>query len=246
VSRPTTRFEIKYRLAPDHGKALRAYIEGLGFMQPDANGEGGSPLYSVHSLYLDSLDWSIYRDTRAGNFERFKLRARCYAFTPDAIAFLEVKHRAGEAMWKTRAPVSRLDAIRAVNREPIEADWTPAVENFRAWADRRRAIPRVWVTYRRYAYVGGTRDLVRVTFDTRIQVAPPTLDMSEPPVWYPVKEVEALEVLELKYTGSYPRWLAETVRKFDLERKAMSKYKYGVDLIRAKGLDQVNLARGAA
>lgn len=241
MTRPATRFEIKYRISPDHGAALREHIERMGLMTPDENGEGGSALYSVHSLYLDGPDWSIYRDTRAGNFERFKLRARCYAFTHDAPMFMEVKHRAGEAMWKTRAPVPRRDAVRILNNEPVDARWTPALENFRAWMDRRRAFPRVWITYRRYAYVGGARDLVRITFDTRIQAAPPTLDASEPPEWFPIKEVWSLEVLELKYTGSYPRWLAELVRRFDLERKAMSKYRHGVDLIRGRNLDRVNV-----
>lgn len=237
MARQNTRFEIKYRIAPDHGAALRRYIERLGFMTPDENGEGGSPLYSVHSLYLDGPDWSIYRDTRAGNFERFKLRARCYSFAPDAMMFLEVKHRAGEAMWKTRAPISRRDALDLLWGGAPDLKSTPAMDNFRLWQDRRRAYPRVWVTYRRYAYVGGVRDLVRITFDTKIQCAPPTRDLSEPPKWYPIDDVWNLEVLELKYSGSYPSWLADVVRKFDLERKSMSKYKYSVDLIQRLGID---------
>ena len=69
-------------------------------------------------------------------------------------------------------------------------------------------------------------------FDDRIHAAPPTDDLSEPPQWYPLPEVKGLVVLELKYTGSYPGWVADLVRRFNLQRNSMSKYKQGVDVLR--------------
>jgi hypothetical protein len=87
------------------------------------------------------------------------------------------------------------------------------------------------VTYQRSAWVGGDRGLVRVTFDTEIRCAPATGGLVEPALWYPLPEVKGLVILELKYNGSYPGWVAETVRKFDLERRAMSKYRHAVDVV---------------
>ena len=239
------RFEIKYRLSPEQAAEMRAWIGHAGHLAADANGEGGSAAYNVHSLYLDTADWGIYRETRAGLQQRYKLRARCYEWTAKARVFLEVKHRANEFMWKTRAEVSKGDAIRILNDEvPVETPTSFALENFRGLTDRRRAYPRVWVTYRRHAYVGGIRDLVRVTFDTRIKAAPPTFAMEEPPRWYALPEVAGLEILELKYTGSYPSWVADMVRRFDLERKAMSKFRHAVDLVTApEGPVMADLAR---
>lgn len=226
------RFEIKYRIGADRADAVRQWILRTGHLEPDAFGEGGSAAYNVHSLYLDSPDWAIYRETRAGLQQRYKVRARCYEWSARRKVFLEVKHRANEFMWKTRAEVTLLDAVRATNGEPVlHAPPGPALDNFRALVDRRRLRPACWVTYRRHAYVGGTRDLVRVTFDTRIQAAPPTYDMGEPARWYTVPESAGLEILELKYTGSYPNWIAEMVRRFDLERRAFSKFRYGIDLV---------------
>lgn len=211
---------------------MRAWIRASGHLTADEHGEGGSAAYNVHSLYLDNADWGIYRETRAGLQQRYKLRARCYDFTPNARIFLEVKHRTNEFMWKTRAEVGKLDAVRILNGDvPLHSPSTPALENFRGLMDRRRAFPRLWITYRRHAYVGGTRDLVRVTFDTRIMAAPPGAGLDEPPHWYPLPEVRGIEVLELKYTGSYPSWVADMVRRFDLERRAMSKFRHGVDLL---------------
>jgi hypothetical protein len=232
--RIATRYEVKYRISPERAEQVREWI--ARYMEADANGEGGSARYPVHSLYLDSADWRIYRETRNGNFSRFKLRARTYAFNATAPVFLEVKARDGEAMRKSRAESDRAEAIRILEGGIPRNRGGSALENFRTHMDRYRAYPRAWVTYDRFAYVGGERGLVRVTFDSAIACAPPTHGMTEPPRWYPIPDVRGIVVLEVKYTGSYPLWVADTVRRFDLERKSMSKYRYAVELL--PGLEQ--------
>ena len=232
--RPSTRYEIKYRISPEQADTLRRWLPR--HMEADAYGEGGSSMYDVHSLYLDGPDWSIYRDTRNGAFARFKLRARCYRFDPEAPVFLEVKARQGEAMTKSRAPLAHADALDilrgGIPRREVD---TAAVEAFRKEMDRRQAFPRAWVTYRRSAWVGGERGLVRITFDDHIRCGAPTTDLREPERWWPLPEVRGLVVLEVKYSGSYPQWVAEMIRKFDLERKSMSKYRHAVDVLRGLG-----------
>lgn len=204
----------------------------MGHLSPDEYGEGGTASYNVHSLYLDSAQWGLYKDTKSGLFERYKARARCYQFTEDADVFLEIKHRAGEAMWKTRARLPRAAARRILSGGAAgDAPTTPALENFRMLMDRRALHPACWITYRRHAYVGTGRELVRVTFDSRIKSALPTADLSEPPVWHALPEVAHLEVLEVKYTGSYPSWVADMIRRFHLSRWSMSKYKQGVEVL---------------
>jgi hypothetical protein len=225
--RPSTRYEIKYRISREHAEAVRVWI--ARHMEPDAFGEGGAARYHVHSLYLDNADWRIYRETRNGTKTRFKLRARIYDFEGVSPAFLEVKARDGEAMTKTRAVVSRADARAVLSGQLPSCPDSAALRNFRDHTDRVRAYPRVWVTYVRSAWVGGDRGLVRVTFDSDIACAPPTEGLVAPTRWHLLPEVRDKVVLELKYTGSYPRWLAETIRTFDLERRAMSKYRQAVE-----------------
>jgi hypothetical protein len=238
----TTRYEIKYHVSVAHRDAITRWLSQ--FMEPDAFGEGGGASYSVHSLYLDSDTWSIFEDTSFGRFRRFKLRARTYAFTPDANVFLEVKSRAGEAMWKTRGEVPRSEAIRILNGEaPLKLRSTPAVEAFRATMDLRDAVPKAWVTYRHDAWVGFDRDnLVRVTFDYYIRCAWPTADLSEPPVWYDVPVTKNLMVLELKYTHSYPPWISDLIRHFDLNRQAMSKYRHSIEMMRGEPKEMERMA----
>ena len=227
--RPATRFEIKYRILPERAEEVRRAI--ARHMEPDAFGEGGSARYDVHSLYLDNADWRIFRETRNGNFARFKLRARIYDFEGVSPVFLEVKARQGEAMTKTRAVVSREDGAAVLAGGLPSCPSTAALDNFRDHMDRYRAYPRAWVTYERSAWVGGDRGLVRVTFDSAIRCGHPTEGLAPPERWLPLPLVEGLVVLEIKYSGSYPRWVAEIVRTHDLERKSMSKYRHAVDVL---------------
>ncbi|MDP2315971.1 MAG: polyphosphate polymerase domain-containing protein [Pseudomonadota bacterium] len=236
--RIATRYEVKYRISPELAEQVREWI--ARYMEPDAHGEGGSARYPVHSLYLDDADWRIYRETRNGNFSRFKLRARTYSFTPNAPVFLEVKSRNGEAMRKSRGEVDRAEAVRILDGGTPRNRGGGAIENFRTHMDRYRAYPRAWVTYERFAYVGGDRGLVRITFDSAIACAPPTRGLAEPERWYPIDDVKGIVVLELKYNGSYPAWVADTIRRFGLERRSMSKYRHAVEVL--QGMESTTLA----
>lgn len=226
--RQAVRYEIKYRLSPRHAEDVVRHISR--YMKADEYGEGGSACYPVHSLYLDSPDYSCYWDTAKKAVSRYKIRARCYNFAEERTFFLEIKARNGEAMTKSRGMAS-LPETRDILHGllPHRSRPDPGLDAFIQKRDARRARPVAWITYQRAAYVGGERSLVRVTFDTQIRVAPPTDDLSEPPRWYDLPEVAGLSVLEIKYTGSYPAWVAEAVRRCDLTRMSMSKYRQGIE-----------------
>lgn len=230
---PTVRYEIKYRIPPQTAEEMAHHIGR--YMTADEHGEGGSACYPVHSLYLDSPGFRLYRDTVEGAFSRYKLRARCYNFAAERSFFLEVKSRRGEAMTKSRA-LADIESTRSALLGVGDPDGNKALGTFLARRDDLRARPTTWITYDRAAYVGGERSLVRITFDSRVRAALPTPDLGEPPTWYDLPEVVGLVVLEIKYTGSYPAWVAETVRRFNLTRSSMSKYKQGVDELIARNL----------
>lgn len=230
---PTVRYEIKYRIPPQIAEEMAHHIRR--YMTADEHGEGGSACYPVHSLYLDSPGFRLYRDTVEGAFSRYKLRVRCYNFEPQRSFFLEVKSRRGEAMTKSRA-LADIGTTAAAIAGVGDPDGNKALGTFFARRDELRARPTAWITYDRAAYVGGERSLVRITFDSRVKAALPTADLGQPATWYDLPEVVGLVVLEIKYTGSYPAWVAETVRRFNLTRSSMSKYKQGVDTLIGRNL----------
>lgn len=230
--RPAVRYEIKYRLSPRHAEDVVRHISR--YMKADEYGEGGSARYPVHSLYLDSPDYGCYWDTAKKAYSRYKIRARCYNFEPERNFFLEIKSRSGEAMTKSRGQATlpeTLDVLSGLLPLTPRTRPDPGLDAFLRARDARRARPVAWVTYQRAAYVGGERSLVRVTFDTEIRAALPTADLAEPQQWFDLPEVTGLTVLEVKYTGSYPAWVAEAVRRCGLVRMSMSKYRQGIDVL---------------
>lgn len=235
--RPAVRYEIKYRLTPQVADDVLQHISR--YMTADEHGEGGSADYPVHSLYLDSPDFSTYWDTKKKAYSRFKIRARCYNFEPERSFFLEIKSRSGEAMTKTRALATVTETRDVLGgllpARPLEK-YDSNMHAFLKVRDARRAQSTCWVTYQRTAYVGGERGLVRITFDNHIRAGLPTADLSEPERWYDLPEVRGLSVLEVKYTGSYPAWVAEVVRRCNLNRSSMSKYRQGIEALTAHNL----------
>ena len=235
--RPTVRYEIKYRISPQIAEDVMHYISR--YMTADEHGEGGSADYPVHSLYLDSPDFSTYWDTQKKAYSRFKIRARCYNFEPQRSFFLEIKSRSGEAMTKTRALATVTETKDVLGGfqpdRPLE-QYDSGLHAFLKARDDRRARSTCWITYQRSAFVGGERGLVRVTFDTNIRAGLATVDLSEPQLWYDLPEVRGLTVLEVKYTGSYPAWVAEAVRRCNLNRSSMSKYRQGIEALAARNL----------
>ena len=101
-----SRFELKFLVDEYCAKGIRDFARG--YLEPDeyANRDEGNS-YLIASLYLDNPDLLLYRQTMAGEKNRFKLRIRFYDDNPDHPAFLEIKRRVTDVVRKERAKVTR-------------------------------------------------------------------------------------------------------------------------------------------
>src|SRR3989337_1509240 len=63
--------------------------------------------YRVNSLYLDTPQFGLYRQSTEGIRNRYKLRVRFYDAAEDSPAFLEVKRRVANTIYKQRAAVAK-------------------------------------------------------------------------------------------------------------------------------------------
>src|SRR5258708_7312091 len=100
------RMELKYIVNENVASGVRSFI-GC-FLEIDEFGAGLPDFsYPVHSLYLDSDDLALYRQTINGNPNRFKLRLRFYDDDETAPVYLEVKQRLNAAILKQRVGVRR-------------------------------------------------------------------------------------------------------------------------------------------
>ena len=245
----SSRFELKYivdeRCAAGVRDFVRSYLEPDEFADPD---QGNS--YQISSLYLDSPGLALYRQTVAGEKNRFKLRIRFYDNSPDGPAFLEIKRRVTDVILKQRAMVARQGVLDFLGGKGPDESWLmgsngadkpgAALQAFSNLSDSLGAGPSIYVSYRREAYVSPGSNSVRVTFDRQLlsstyehgaKLALPTRG-ARPKIGNSDKVI-----LELKFTDRFPQWMRELAHVFDLQRTSVPKY---VLCINAMGIEPVH------
>ena len=224
------RFECKYLLTQAQANLTRRFLEG--WVQPDPNA-GRNNEYPISSLYLDTPDLQLFRETIEGNEDRFKLRIRSYADAPDAPVFLEIKKRRNRIVRKLRCRVSRRDferliitgSIELANRSPAEVE---TCEEFRTKMFARGAAPVVQIGYMREAWIGRDDPEVRVTFDRRLlSCATDSAQLRLPTSSWDTVEARRI-VLELKFNDRCPAWMLQAIKAFSLVRTSYSKYTHAV------------------
>jgi len=228
-----SRHESKYLIDPALVPEIRRFLRP--FAVPDSYAETWPGYrYPICSLYLDSQDWMLYRQTVDGERNRFKLRVRTYSDDPAKPAFLEVKRKLNRIVHKRRAGVSREQARALVNRGRLDLGGLPRQDRrdadyFYQYVALTESRPVVRVKYKREAYVARSNEPVRVTIDTDLMHAiTPDFDLRHTEGRWtsiPLKGV----ILEIKFTERFPCWVQELIQTFGLGQRAVPKYVWSVD-----------------
>jgi hypothetical protein len=228
------RFEMKYLITESEAAAVERYIRP--FLPPDRYSKlqrGG--MYPIVSLYLDSPDLHLCRETLTGVKNRFKLRIRSYTDEPDYPRFFEIKRRINRVIMKSRARVTDRDVPlllsgRALPPQGYTTD-EAALNQFQLYTSTLHAGPVVLIRYTRQAFENTSENRVRVTFDRQLCYKV----TSEPQVrlsgsgWQHNSLTVGNVILEIKFTGRYPIWLARMAADFNLEQRSISKYATSVE-----------------
>jgi SPX domain protein involved in polyphosphate accumulation len=232
------RYEMKYRLMPSQVDAVRAFVRPYCTLDP-ASKDGA---YTISSLYFDSPDMRLYRETRDRTPRRFKLRVRRYEYGP---YFLEVKRRLMDVVRKTRCPIPS-SAWPEIIHDPtlwttlnLDVDRQTSYDHFVNSVLRIMATPKTVVRYEREAWVSTSDDYGRVTFDYNIVGADARgwdIPIGDDQCWY--RQDTATQfglqqsgvVLELKCTTTVPWWMTDLVNRFGLRRTGFSKYANAVEV----------------
>jgi len=221
------RYELKYRITEAKARALAAYVreylpqDRYAQLRPEGQ-------YPITSLYLDSNQLTLCRETLEKKKNRFKLRVRGYSDSPETPVFFEIKRRINNVIVKSRARamhehVPLVLAGRELPPVKFKTD-LDALRQFQFYSRLLNVRPIVLVRYMREAYEGQGDNRVRVTFDRKLCYCATT----EPrvrlggPGWHPVPL--DFVILEIKFTSRFPAWLSTMVQAFSLDWSAMSKY----------------------
>jgi SPX domain protein involved in polyphosphate accumulation len=245
------RFELKYIVSESMAVAARDFVRAYLNLDPFSHGKAQFS-YPIHSLYLDSPDLKFYRQTANGEKNRYKLRVRYYDEDEAAPAFLEIKRRSDNAIFKQRCPIHK-SAVSTVlaGAMPLpsmvlsgDPQHIRALERFVRFVVEDQLRPTGHVAYRREAWISAHDNSVRVTMDRDIRFdSNPTTDLTTN-MAKPVRPFGNHAVLEIKFTGRFPAWFAEIVRACGLTRGSAAKYAdglllFGEDNLRRSGYGTV-------
>jgi hypothetical protein len=223
------RYEMKYLINEIEAAAIVRYIRP--FLQPDRYSKlqrGG--MYPIVSLYLDSSDLQLCRETLTGVRNRFKLRIRSYTDEPEYPRFFEIKRRINRVILKSRARVMDRDVPtllrgRSLPPQGYTTD-EEALNQFQFYVASIHAGPVILIRYMRQAFENTSENRVRVTFDRDLHFKV----THEPHVrlagsgWQHNALTVGHTILEIKFTGCYPAWLTRMARHFNLDLRSISKY----------------------
>ncbi|UCE50184.1 MAG: polyphosphate polymerase domain-containing protein, partial [Phycisphaerales bacterium] len=223
------RYEMKYHITETLAAAIAEFIKP--FVQLDRYCRlQPSRDYPVVSLYLDSGDLRLCRESLTGHKNRFKLRIRSYTDEPEYPRFFEIKRRINTIIIKNRARVMDSDVKTLLAGLPLPpqnytAD-TDTINQFQLYASSIRAKPSVLVRYMRQAYEGADHNRIRITFDRYLEYK--VTNVAEVRLagggWQRSPFTIGGVILEIKFTDLYPAWLARMVRQFNLRARSISKY----------------------
>ena len=220
------RYELKYLISATQTEAIEQFVRpymGLdrySKLQPDG-------YYPIVSLYLDSNDLQLCRETLTAKQNRFKLRIRGYSDDQQYPLFFEVKRRINTVIMKSRARVKHEDLVPVMRglRISIPKD-QESLDQFQLYVGTLGARPMSLIRYLRKAYESESENRVRITFDRQLcykVTEEPRVYLSGSGWQYNHLTLEGI-ILEIKFTGHFPNWLCGMVRYLNLQAQGISKY----------------------
>jgi hypothetical protein len=228
------RHEMKYHIPESTAEAITQFIKPCiqmdRYSKLHRNGD-----YPIVSLYLDSNDLKLCKESLLGHKNRFKLRIRSYTDEPDYPRFLEIKRRMNTVIIKSRARVMSMDVSNLLAGLPLPpqnytAD-TETINQFQLYVNSIQAKPAVLIRYMRRAYEDDSLNRVRVTFDRELAYCVTNL----PEIrlagrgWRKNLFTIGGVILEIKFTDNYPLWLSQMIKCFNLRQRSISKYASSIE-----------------
>ncbi len=210
------------------------------FLQPDKHHlEGG---YSIRSLYFDTEDDRLYTEGMNGLGRKDKYRIRIYNGGRDFIR-LEKKTTVMQLKKKASTVVDSSFVEKILDRDSdggIQGgNWLsdrrdPVLREFGLMENTELLRPKIIVDYVRTAFVSEMGD-IRITFDRNIRTTDRVGAFFEDDVAFLPLLPENVHLLEVKYSGIFPGYLARLLNIGSLERLSFSKYVLCRDMIMNNG-----------
>ncbi|MEY8324135.1 polyphosphate polymerase domain-containing protein [Lachnospiraceae bacterium 54-11] len=215
------RKEIKYIIPLQKVMSIKNSLDNL--LPKDRYNENG--IYTVKSLYFDSVNNIDFSEKLAGAEIRKKVRLRTYNEN-DSLCKMELKEKTGDWQQKQGFLVSKSDA-----EELLHGNYNILKKYFQLTETSMKVYgilmlgryrPVVLIKYDRIAYQYPMYD-TRITLDMNIRASESNLNLfSRRRDSMPVMHGKA--ILEIKYSGKLMGFISDALSRFGLTQNAYSKY----------------------
>ncbi len=226
------RLEYKYLIPAAIIDALRKELQI--FTHKDQYLERQQREYTVRSIYYDTYHLRFYHEKIQGLLLRKKLRIRGYNFGDNnSQVILEIKRKWENYIWKNRAPILLKDVNSFLNAGDFDLILSDVngISNAKRDAGyflhhvlRNNLLPTALIVYDREPLIGSYNSDLRITFDKnlRYKLFPNIEELfTDDPLRVAMNDYA---ILEIKFYNGFPGWLQKIVHKYQLTRKALSKY----------------------
>ena len=211
------RVEKKYIIDKNVKEELLRRISSR--LTPDVHGKS-----TICSLYLDTPDFLLIRNSIEATVYKEKLRVRSYGLPKeDSKVFFEIKKKYKGVVYKRRVSMTYGEMREYLKNRvcPCEGQIMNEIE----WTMKfyRYPEPRALILYEREAYTCSDDESVRITFDTNVRyrtekLTPEGGDLGK--LIFPENTV----ILEVKTGGGMPMWLSSTLDELKIYPSKCSKY----------------------
>ena len=211
------RIEKKYLLTGAQYEALLLKISP--HITPDAYGRS-----TVLSLYLDTPDHRIIRNSIEADNYKEKLRLRSYGTaSAETRVFLELKKKFDGVVYKRREVMTlrQAEAYIKYGIKPCESQIMNEIDWAMRFYDRPR--PAMMISCEREAWFDEEHPNLRLTFDRGIRFRESNLSLSLGPSGNALLPDDCI-LLEIKTSGAMPLWLADALDEEHILPDSFSKY----------------------
>jgi len=211
------RVEKKYLLTQQQRREL---LDRIGdHLKADAHGRS-----TVCSLYLDTPDWLLIRNSIDATTYKEKLRLRSYGTpTTESRVFLELKKKYRGVVYKRRVAITerQAEAYLQSGIKPFDSQIFRELDYAMRFYHNPK--PAVVLCYEREAYTVPDAPNLRLTFDTDVRYRRTDLSLTAGAAGKEILDRDTV-ILEIKTDGAMPLWLSRALDECGIRPASFSKY----------------------
>ncbi len=212
------RYEKKYRITQKQAEELMLRIGDR--ILPDKFGKS-----TVCSLYLDTPDFLLIRNSIDARSYKEKLRIRSYgAPSDDKKLFFEIKKKYQGVVYKRRVSMTHSEAFRYIESGIAPFDSQIMREIDYLMCHYGHPEPSVCIMCEREAYFSCDNPDVRLTVDGNLRYLEGAFPTEESIGTGTPIVPRGEYILEIKTPGAMPIWLAEALSELGIYPSSFSKY----------------------